>query len=57
VAWTTLASDVNVATDLARPIGSVALLVLGAVAVANLVAAAGSRAVRRGTPGIALRTE
>ena len=54
VAWTTLASDVHVATDLARPIGTVALLVLVAVALANLVAAAGSRGVRRARTSFAL---
>jgi hypothetical protein len=57
VAWTTLASDVNVATDLARPAGTLALLLLVAVAIANIVAAAGARGVRRTRAAIALRTE
>ena len=51
VAWTTLASDVHVATDLARPAGTLALLLLVAVAIANVVAAAGARGVRRSRGG------
>jgi len=57
LAWTALASDVHVATDLARPIGTLVLLVLAAVAIANGLAAAGAREVRRLRPALALRTE
>jgi ABC-type lipoprotein release transport system permease subunit len=57
LAWTALASDVHVATDLARPVGTLVLLVLAAVAIANGLAAAGAREVRRLRPALALRTE
>jgi putative ABC transport system permease protein len=57
LAWTALASDVHVATDLARPVGSLILLILAAVAIANGLAAAGAREVRRLRPALALRTE
>ena len=57
LAWTALASDVHVATDLARPLGTVALLLVVSLAMANVLAAAGSRGVRRSQAAVALRTE